>query len=496
VTLINFLSYYRQLGTFWRRYPALFTGLVLLLMTSLWFSENPICYIPLAVVIYPLCGMRIGTGLLLCTFILQYYHTKLPLNNEVTAVEGTFYAKSVKEKRTPFGPKLEYQGTFAPSNQPSLPVKIAVPQKPLVQRPNSDYKYHVKGVIKSGYSGRTFIPLKNSQWIPVEPIPFSMGEWRYHAKRQLKSIIHNRFTSDKAARFLEGISTGDFQDSVMSVEFGRFGLLHIMAVSGFHFAVITTILCWVFFGIFGRRYGAIILSISLMAYFLFLGGTPSITRAWVSASLVMIGVLLGCRVKSLNSLGIGLFVVLALDPWAYNNLGFQFSFAITASILLFTSPFENFLNRFFPVRRLNNAVFMSRFDKWGYILLQWLKKGIALSLAVNICALPMTLYFFEKFPLWSLFFNLFFPLMVAVALFFLIFGLSIGVLLEGFGVDVNRFNNWYTEFMLNLTYNFPLKWDVYLRIDSLSAELIILFLTVLFTRGILLEKKQDLLDYS
>ncbi len=30
----------------------------------------------------------------------------------------------------------------------------------------------------------------------------------------------------------------------MSYEFGRFGLQHIMAVSGFHFSVITGILSW------------------------------------------------------------------------------------------------------------------------------------------------------------------------------------------------------------------------------------------------------------
>ena len=230
---------------------------------------------------------------------------------------------------------------------------------------------------------------------------------------------------------------------------------------------------------------------ALLTYFIFLGGTPSITRAWVAASLLMVGVLLGVRAKSLNSLGLGLFAVLAADPGAIHNMGFQFSFAITASILLFTSPFEKALTGLFSVRRLHTAIYMKPLEQTGYIILQWIKKGAALSLAVNICALPMTLFFFGQFPLWSLFFNLFFPVMVAVAMFFLIMGLTVGPIFESFGLQPNAINNWYTDAMLNLAYNFPQKWDVHFEWANTTLEVIIIYLTLLFTIGALLERQFD-----
>lgn len=479
--------FFSSLRLFWKRHPALVVGVIVLLQTALYTAGNPFFYLPLALVLLPFFGIGVGTGLLALTAITLHFLPPTPIPDPHQNLQGTFYPHSVKEKRTPFGPQWEYQGTLALENASQLPIKVSMPAKPFIPRPSSDYKYLLTGAIKEGFRGPLFIPRKHSRWVLIEPITFGVGEWRYHAKTRLKSEIRKRFSSDKVARFMEGISTGDFQDRVMTLEFGRFGLQHIMAVSGFHFAIITGILCWVFFGVFGRTYGAVLLLTALVGYFVFLGGTPSITRAWITASILMIGILLGSRTKSLNSLGIGLFVVIVFEPSAITQIGFQFSFAITAAILLLTSPFEQFLTQLFPTRRLYNAITMPPLEKGAYLLLQWLKKGMALSFAVNVCALPMTLFIFGKFPLWSLFFNLFFPMMVAIAILFLILGLTVGIAIEFLGYAPNTLNNWYTEFMLNLAYNFPQRWDVHLEAPQIPLEAIVLYLTLLFTIGALLE---------
>lgn len=479
------------LGGFWRRHPALWVGIVALLSTAFYQSQNPIYLVPFSLVVVPFWGWLRGLVLSAATIAALFFIPKPPVPDQNIVVEGTFYPHSVKEKRTSFGPKWEYQGMLSLRDHTQFAIKISLPSKPFIPRPDSDYKYHLRGIIKEGYRGPIFLPQKNSRWIPIEPLTYGFSEWRYHAKTKLKKEIQKRFSSEKAARFLEGISTGDFQDRVMSLEFSRFGLQHIMAVSGFHFAVITGILCWIFFGVLGKRWGAALLLAALVGYFIFLGGTPSITRAWVSASLLMIGAILGMPVKSLNSLGLGLLAVVAFEPAAIHQIGFQFSFAITAAILLLTSPFETILEQFYPTRRLHHAVHFPWYEKIGYVLLQWIRKGTALSLAVNVCALPMTLYIFGKFPLWSLFFNLFFPVMVALAIFFLILGLTVGIVIEYCGYCPNVLNNWYTDFMLNLAYNFPQKWDSHVEVYTISAEMILLYLTALFTLGILLEARSQ-----
>lgn len=486
---MNFAYCWERLNLFWRRYPALLTGLAALLLTALYQTGHPVYYLPLAVIIFPYCGIKLSFVFFTLVYIALNTFPRAPTPEMVT--EGTFYPASIKEQRTPFGMKWEYRGNITLANHTTLPIQIQLPLKPFLPRPSGDVAYHLKGMIKEGLQGPIFIPLKHSRWMPIQPIFFGVAEWRYHSKKWLKKEIQRRFSSEKAARFLEGISTGDFQDRVMSREFSRFGLQHIMAVSGFHFAVITGILSWIFFGMFGRVRGACFLLFALLGYFIFLGGTPSITRAWISASLLMIGVLLGTKTKSLNSLGLGLLAVLAADPRAIYQMGFQFSFAITASILLFTAPIDRALSYVFSVRRLHTAIYMNTTEQFGYILLHWIKKGMALALAVNICALPMTLAFFGQFPIWSLFFNLFFPLMVSLAIFFLILGLTVGPVFERFGWEPNNLNNWFTDTMLNLAYNFPHQWDIHFEWGNIPSELLVVYLTVIFTAGALLEYKFD-----
>lgn len=479
------------LSVFWRKHPALLLGSFLLATTAYYHTGHTIFFFPLSLALYPICGWRLGSVILCFLFFLFQIvpHPAPEITDRV--LRGTFYPTSIKEKKTPFGPKWEYQGKLALESNQSLPVKLSLPLRPFFPRPSADQKYSLEGVLKEGARGPCFVPLKASRWIPVEPLVFGLAECRYQAKKALKNQIVTRFSSEKAARFLEGVSTGEFQDRMMSREFSRFGLQHIMAVSGFHFAVMTGILCQLFFAVLGRRWGAFLLIGALLLYFLFLGGSPSVTRAWVSATLAAVASLLNYSNKSLNLLGIGLCVVIMGDPTAIFQPGFQFSFAITASILLWTPIFEQKLALLFPSRAAQVVFRMPGWERAAYVLLQWIKKGWALSLAVNFCAIPMTLYFFGKFPVWSLYFNLFFPLMVAFAIFLLILGLTAGVFLESVGFTPSLLSNWYTDFMLNLAYNFPRNWDFYWESNSWTETSIVLYLTMLFLWGIVEGKSVD-----
>jgi len=486
---VNLLPLLNHWSGFWRRHPALLLGVFGLLITSIFLTGHPIFCFPLAILLLPLCGLF--NGIAFCSGLLVFFHLispipSLPIEQKV---EGTFYPKGVKSKRTSFGPKWEYQGTLTLSDSTSYPIKFTIPFRYNNTKPDADTVYYVRGLLKKGTSGLFFIPEKNFSWVPIKPLTFGFSEWRYHAKQWLKKKIQTRFTSEKAARFLEGISTGDFQDFVMSQEFGRFGLQHIMAVSGFHFSIITAIMSWIVLGFAGRKFGAALLLIGLLGYFIFLGGTPSILRAWIAASLMLLGVLFDYKIKSLNALGIGLLAVIIGDVTAIQNLGFQFSFAITASILLFTSYFEGLLSEIYPTRTLHRAVELKIHEKWGYLFLQWIKKGIALTLSVNICAFPMALFIFGKFPLWSLFYNLFFPLMVALSIFLLVFGITLGLCFELWGFAPNSLNNWYTDAMLNLAYNFPYQWDLYFETNLITTPIIVIYMSLLFSIGAFVYKK-------
>lgn len=262
-------------------------------------------------------------------------------------------------------------------------------------------------------------------------------------------------------------------------EFGRFGLQHIMAISGFHFAIFAAIFSLILKLVLRRRMATILLILLLSAYFLFLGLSPSIMRAWITVMVSLAGGLFEKRGSGLNALGLSLMAILLYDPLLSLHVGFQYSFAATGAILLLYNPCHELLAHLFPKRNLEEALKMDRFDQHGYILLTFFRQAMALGMAVNIVTVPMMLYHFHKFPVMSLLYNLFFPTMVSLSMLLLILALLIGWL-PPLSDILHNLNTHYTRFMLDYTYNMPSGLDVVFRVQSFPIEIVIMSLTVFF----------------
>lgn len=236
----------------------------------------------------------------------------------------------------------------------------------------------------------------------------------------------------------------------------------------------------------------------LSSYFLFLGWAPSITRAWITILIALLGLLLEKRSFALNSLGVALLVTLFLDPFCCQQIGFQFSFIVTASILLFHSASKFLVEQIWKKRPLSQMVEMSSLDQHGYYILSLLREAFALAISVNLTAFPIALFYFNKFPLMSLVYNLFFPFMVSISMLLLLLGILFSWSFLGY--VFHAINNRYTEFMLNFTYNLPTSWDITWRISSFPLWLLTLYLCLIFSAGILCRhylesKKREVEDF-
>ena len=146
-------------------------------------------------------------------------------------------------------------------------------------------------------------------------------------------------------------------------------------------------------------------------------------RAWLTILVAMCGYLLNKRGSALNSLGIAMLVVLAYDPILCNHIGFQLSFLATAAILMLFNGIDHSLKYTFFKRPLSEVIQMNGLNQHGYLLLNYCRQGIALSLAVNLATLPLLLFYFHKFSLMSLIYNLFFPFLVSLSMVMLILGM-------------------------------------------------------------------------
>ena len=79
------------------------------------------------------------------------------------------------------------------------------------------------------------------------------------------------------------------EDRLMQFEFGRFGLQHIMAISGFHFAILAGFFSFGLHLMLNRRVANAFLIALLSTYFVFLGAGPSILRAWMTILITLGG---------------------------------------------------------------------------------------------------------------------------------------------------------------------------------------------------------------
>jgi len=123
---------------------------------------------------------------------------------------------------------------------------------------------------------------------------------------------------------------------------------------------------------------------------------------------------------------------------------------------------------------------MNGISQHGYVILAFFRQGLALTLAVNIFALPLTLYIFHQFPVMGIIYNFFFPFLVTGSLSLLI----LGMLFSPFPLLpdlLHTLNNSYTQTILKFTYQMPNHIDRYITLDDLPTTVLLLWLGWMFS---------------
>ncbi len=497
---------------FWCHHPALLYGLAIFLGSSIGLSFAWPLFIPLTFLFGPLLffpflslalGKRLMLALLLAllafTYTSQAYQfPDLPL--EGVKGQGIFTPDSLQTTKLHFGQFWIFQGTLTNfSTDPNasketikrLKCTFSLPVSTLISRPLVNRAYYLQGTLKKSLQGYIFIPQRYAAWLPVESSSlislFNLVEWRFRLKQQLASFIKKNLKHQESGQFLAGIATGNFEESLMIYEFSRFGVQHIMAISGFHFALLAAVLGSLLKLFFPQKLSFVILISLLSIYLIFLGKSPSVLRAYCTITLMLIGYLIHKKGSGLNFLGIALILTTLLDPLLIHTIGFQFSFATTAAILLFFPLAQRLCQCLFARRSLSQAISMPLGDQHGYIALTLLRESLALSLAVNSVALPLTFYYFHLFPALSLIYNLFFPLFVSFSLLLLILGGIGSLVVPLLGNFIHYINSYYTVFILNFTSAIPPQVDILWRVEECPQWLIFLYFSLLFYLGMALQ---------
>mgnify|MGYP001025910680 CR=1 FL=1 len=169
----------------------------------------------------------------------------------------------------------------------------------------------------------------------------SIRSFIYSLREKSYTVLQKLFPppeSDLLAGILLGIDQGLSPE--LQAAFQRTGTSHIIAISGFNFAILAGLFSAIFTRFLGHKWGAILSIIAITGYTVLVGGSPAVVRAAIMGGLGVLGGMFGRRQNGLNSLGIACLVMILLDPNLPWDLGFQLSVAATLGLVLFAQPME------------------------------------------------------------------------------------------------------------------------------------------------------------
>lgn len=165
-------------------------------------------------------------------------------------------------------------------------------------------------------------------WIP---------ERSFYAFRMWIKSRFDEYLDPAETGLLLGLLAGDKSGipEALRSDFQRSGLVHVLAISGFHVVLLAGMLM-VFLKATGlpHRIVRIVAVILLFIYIPITGGSAAVRRAVLMFAVPQIGTLFQKPANTMNSLGVALLFILFPEPEQIWNPGFQLSVAATVGILI------------------------------------------------------------------------------------------------------------------------------------------------------------------
>jgi len=177
-------------------------------------------------------------------------------------------------------------------------------------------------------------------------------------------------------------------DKGLVQSYSNTGVVHVIAISGLHLALIYWILAkgCDLLKLPQRSVRPIVVLSGLWIFALLAGASPSVVRSAVMFTVIVGGELLHRKAHIINCLAASAFLLLCYQPYWLWDLGFQLSYLAVLSLVIFAKP-------------INNALYFSNPGISG------LWNLVSVTIAAQILTTPFTLLNFHKFPLLFLFTN-------------------------------------------------------------------------------------------
>ena len=337
------------------------------------------------------------------------------------------------------------------------------------QKPQYDFQFdYQKYLARQNIHYQGFIPNEIS-FKKKESVSFAD---KIKQKRlDLLFRIDNSNLQPQNKAILKGIILADRTEIDQEIinHFSKTGLIHILAISGSHMAIIFLMILFVLNPIFSVKYRNIPIYISLAAiwgFAIFIDYGNSVVRSCIMITVYYIMIFLQRKPNLLHSLALAGMMILSIDTQQLFDVGFQLSFLAVFGIFWLYKPITN---HYKPLK--NRAI-------------RFILNTFSLSLAAQLTTLPLILFYFHQFSIMSVFINV---VSIMVSQGFIIFSFIISIL---FGIEFTpdwllEIYDWCASFFLNMVAFFS-KTD-FSFVENVSIEipeLIILFVLVYLLRSV------------
>lgn len=223
---------------------------------------------------------------------------------------------------------------------------------------------------------------------------------------QLESVLYQSLTEEQANLAMALLTGAKHR---LSDDFYRMtqqmGIAHIFAVSGLHVGIIGSVIIAIFqhCGLMHSWFAFVLFAMSLTMYCMLVGLPASAIRASTMLLLSALAIRLHRPSNSINFLAFAAVLLLIDNPFLLWNAGFQLSFGVTLSLLLFTVPIE---------KRLE--------EKLPWLTNRYLRSSISVVAAAWIGSIPFSAWHFYTVTPLSPFYNFVLVPLVSAAVPFLL----------------------------------------------------------------------------
>lgn len=236
-----------------------------------------------------------------------------------------------------------------------------------------------QGIVHQAYlTPKDIIDLHTKDISPIK-------DFAFNTRAKIVRILQKYLKASREQGLIEAMFIGykDDLDKDLSQSYTNTGVIHLIAISGLHLALIYGLLLWITKPLKRFRFLSIIrilfIIASLWLFSIMAGGQASVIRSAVMLTCIIGAELLNRKTYIINTLACSAFLLLCYNPYWLWDIGFQLSYAAVLSLVLFMQPVYKLL--YFPNKIIDAA---------------W--KLVAVTIAAQLLTTPISIYYFHQFP--------------------------------------------------------------------------------------------------